>query len=314
MRAGEFADLSISTLERGRISVRAADMGDARAMRLKHACLWAGLAVVAIAAPAQAADLDRGVIRERVGVPVPAPIPVADQFRWYVRADIGIGLGQEPDVTERGLVYGNPADPSSPPLGISSAWFNKDFDTFFTGGAGVGLYITPRLRGDITVDARSQNDIKVDQFGSYTSAANNNVNFHTWEQTQVHDFVTLANLYWDLTPRGTGITPYIGVGAGFAVRSLDRRHITNEDTDGDGVRDDNSWSGQSKSHQVAPAAAAMAGIAWDLSPGTVVDISYRFTWLGSVDMSTPLNGASSRITIGDTFDHEIRAGLRWNVW
>lgn len=288
-------------------------------MRLTRACLWASLACLAMTPPAQAADWDRGSIKDRRGVPVPAPVPITEHFRWYVRADIGVGLGDEPDVTENGLLYG--ANDSIAPFGIGSAWFNKDFDTFFTGGVGVGLYFTPRLRGDITVDARTANDIKVDQDYSYTQfnlatglPTGFTVNGHTWEQTQVRGVVTLANLYWDLTPRGAGLTPYIGVGGGFVVRSLDRRHFTSEDTNGDGV-DDNAWSGQSKAHQVAPAAAAMAGLAWSLSPGTVVDIGYRFTWLGSVDMSTALtNGARSRITIGDTTDHEIRAGLRWNVW
>jgi opacity protein-like surface antigen len=290
-------------------------------MRLKRTLLWLALACLAMAAPAHAADWDRGSIKDRGGVPVPAPIPVTEHFRWYVRADIGIGLGEAPDVTESGLLYGE-AD-SIAPFGIGSTWFNKDFDTFFTGGAGVGLYFTPHLRGDITVDARSANDVKVDQDFSYTQydvatgvVTGNTVTGHTWEQTQVRGVVTLANLYWDLMPRGAGLTPYVGVGAGFVVRSMDRRHFSSQETvDGTGaVVGATSWSGQSKAHQVAPAAAAMAGLAWSLSPGTVIDIGYRFTWLGSVDMSTPINGYNSRITIGDSIDHEIRAGLRWNVW
>jgi opacity protein-like surface antigen len=264
--------------------------------------------------PANAADWNNSV-KDRRSIPVPAPIPVVEDFRWYVRADIGFGLGQEADVSENGLLYGVPLDPSVPPFGMSSAWFNKDFDTFFTGGVGVGAYLTPRLRTDLTVDARTASDIKVDQTGTYTTGGGN-VTFHTWEKTEVRNTVTLANLYVDLSQRGSGLTPYIGAGVGFVVRSMDRRHITDEDTNGDTVVD-RTFTGSGKAHQVAFAAAAMAGLAWSISPNTVLDLNYRFMWLGPVDMSTTINGLAgpnSRLSVGDSFDHQFRAGLRWNVW
>jgi opacity protein-like surface antigen len=220
-------------------------------------------------------------------------------------------------VSENGLLYGVPLDPSVPPFGMSSAWFNKDFDTFFTGGIGVGAYLTPRLRADLTVDARTANDIKVDQTSTYNTGGGATIGIQTWEQTQVRNVVTLANLYVDLSQRGSGLTPYLGAGVGFVVRSMDRRHITNEDTDLDGNYDNGTFSGESKAHQVSFAAAAMAGVAWSISPNTVLDFNYRFMWLGPVDMSTTINGLAgpnSRLSIGDSFDHQFRAGLRWNVW
>jgi opacity protein-like surface antigen len=62
----------------------------------------------------------------------------------------------------------------------------------------------------------------------------------------------------------------------------------------------------------------MAGLAWSLTPGTIVDINYRFTWMGSAETTTSIsNGTdtySSQLKIGDSFDHQLRAGLRWNVW
>jgi opacity protein-like surface antigen len=257
---------------------------------------------------------------------VPAPRPVPETFKWYVRADIGLGLQQAPSLSEEGLLFGdeNGVVIGNPgPLEMESAWFNDDFDTFFMGGVGVGMYLSPRWRGDITVDARTATNADAD--GSYRyqliAPPGNFVEGSVRERTEVRNTVTFANLYLDLSQRGSGVTPYIGVGVGFAVRSIDRDHTTTEIVeDGGGVLvgPGNTFTGQGKAHQVAPAAAVMAGLAYSVSPGTVIDLSYRFTWVGSVDASTRISNGfdtyNSRLTIGDSFDHQIRAGLRWNVW
>lgn len=286
-------------------------------MQLKRVVLGLALACGAALSPAQAADYVRGPATYR-SVPVPAPIPVPETFRWYVRADIGIGLGQEPSINERGLVYGEdtPFDAVTP-FGMSSTWFNGDFDTFFIGGVGAGIYLTPRFRADVTVDARTKADVTANQTGAYAALpAPNTVLFNTQDKTEVRAVVTLANLYWDLSQRGSGITPYVGAGFGFAVRSMDRMNETTEVLV-DGVGNPlaaRTWGGQDKAHQVAPAAAVMAGLSYDISPGTILDVNYRFMWMGGVDMSTRINGYNSRLNIGDSIDHQIRAGLRWNVW
>ena len=261
---------------------------------------------------------------------VPAPAPVPETFKWYVRADLGLGLQHGLSISERGLLYGDDGgipmgDPAVTPFGMSSSWFNDDFDTFFVGGVGVGMYLSPRWRGDITVDARTAT--KGDAEGAYSYVAwsggvptTDTVRGTVRENIDVRNTVALANLYYDLSQRGSGVTPYIGAGFGFAVRSIDREHLTTEVIDDGigGLTPGNTYSGQGKAHQVAPAAAVMAGLAYSVSPGTVIDLSYRFTWIGSVDMSTRISNGTdtyqSRLTIGDSFDHQIRAGLRWNVW
>ena len=284
-------------------------------MTVKRTLLGLGLVCLAVmSSPATAADWTRGASNAYRSMYVPAPRPIPETFKWYIRADLGVGLGSEPDVSENGLQYGGGSPfEAAAPFGMSSSWFNGDFDTFLTGGVGIGMYLTPRFRADITVDARTKGDFKVNHSDSYASVNPAGVvNFTTSEQTEVRGAVTLANLYWDLTQRGSGITPYVGAGVGFVVRSIDRRHTTTEDDVGGGGPF--TWGGQDKAHQVAPAAAAMAGLAYSVTPGTVIDINYRFTWLGGVDMSTNINAYNSRLTIGDSIDHQIRAGLRWNVW
>lgn len=297
---------------------------------MKRAFLGLGLAcLAAVSSPATAADWTRGANTAYRDMYVPAPRPVPETFKWYVRADIGMGLQQGLSISENGVLYGQNGgvplgDPLETPFGMNSAWFNDDFDTFFVGGVGIGMYLSPRWRGDITVDARTATS--GDAEGSYR--------YEIWapgptgtfmegtvrENVDVRNTVTLANLYYDLSQRGSGLTPYIGAGVGFAVRSIDREHITTQVID-DGTPppiNQAGYSGSGKAHQIAPAAAVMAGFAYSVSPGTVIDVGYRFTWIGDVDMSMRVTRGTdtyqSRLTIGDSFDHQIRAGLRWNVW
>lgn len=296
-------------------------------MALKRAILGLGLAcLAAVSSPAIAADWTRGANNAYRSMYVPAPRPVPETFKWYLRADIGMGLQHDLSISENGLLYGDTAaTEAAAPFGMSSSWFNDDFDTFFVGGVGVGMYFSPRWRGDITVDARTATSADADAVNSFAqfsggAATGDTVRQTIRENTDVRNTVALANLYYDLSQRGSGVTPYIGAGFGFAVRSIDRDHLTTEVID-DGTppaTPDQTYSGTGKAHQVAPAAAVMAGLAYSVSPGTVIDLSYRFTWIGSVDMSTRIANATdsylSRLTIGDSFDHQIRAGLRWNVW
>ena len=146
------------------------------------------------------------------------------------------------------------------------------------------------------------------------------------DHTDVRDTLVLANLYMDLAERGSRFVPYVGVGAGIAVRNVEREHLTTETltnlTDplnpvNEGSR---SFAGKGKAHQVAPAAAVTAGLAYTLSPGMVIDVNYRFAYLGQVDFTNNIEGSGSntpllsRMTIGDNYEHALRAGLRWNVW
>lgn len=296
-------------------------------MRLTTLGLAAGLALAATTPAAQAADLDgRGSLKDR-GVLVPAPIPVADTFKWYLRADVGMGLYTGGDPSAKGDIYGLDREPTDgPAFGIQSAWFNNGFDTFAMGGIGAGAYLGPRLRADVTVDARTKNNVDMD--GSYgyqrdlTLSGGNIQRVYglSHERSEVHDTAALFNLYWDFTERGSRFVPYIGAGVGFAVRTIDRWHTTDERLIDEtnplapallGVRE---FSGKSKAHQVSLAAAAQAGFAYTLNQGMVLDFSYRFAYLGAVDTATPINNVQSRLTIGDTFEHALRAGVRWNVW
>jgi opacity protein-like surface antigen len=258
---------------------------------------------------------------------VPAPAPVPETFNWYIRADIGVGF-TDGSATDKGT-FGNGGGGAldndfwaATPERIN--WFDSKSDPFFQGGIGFGKYISPRFRMDVTIDAKTAD--KYGGSGTFTynqvspppalAPTGDTVTVTGVDRIDVIDGVGLINAYLDLVPRGY-LTPYVGLGAGFAVRYIDRTHDSVEEVTGGGSTRD--WSGSNKDTKFAPAVSATAGIAWAMSPGTIFDINYRYTYIGSVDTSMAIaatDGSTvrSKITIDESHQHVIRAGLRWNIW
>ena len=255
---------------------------------------------------------------------VPAPAPVPETFSWYIRADIGVGITSG-DTTDKGS-YGNGPGLASEfwsatPERIN--WFDSSSDPFFQGGIGFGKYITPRFRMDATIDFKTAD--KYGGSGAFTYdqvtmpgsvPTGSTVTVTGIDRVDVIDGVTLINAYLDLVPRGQ-FTPYVGFGAGFATRIIDRTHHSDEEVSGGGTL--RTWDGANKDTQFAPAVSATAGIAWAISPGTILDINYRYTYIGSVDTSMQIAASDgsttrSKITVSESHQQAIRAGLRWNIW
>lgn len=264
------------------------------------------------------------------GIPVPAPIPVMEHFRWYLRADMGLGLLGGGAPSETGLIIGAQDATgvgAQTPFGTSSSWFTDDFNTFVSGGVGVGMYLTPHLRGDLTVEARTKSDVIGDGAYSYAQWAHTipvpgptgtRVDGSLQDKTEVRDTTTMINLYYDFKDRG-GFTPYIGAGVGVAVRTLQRTSTLTEtlyDVTGPipvltGTR---TLTGTGKAHVPALAAALTLGASYALHPGMVLDFNYRYMYTGEGDVKGRVGGQPTTLTVGETHEHALRAGLRINVW
>ena len=61
----------------------------------------------------------------------------------------------------------------------------------------------------------------------------------------------------------------------------------------------------------------MAGVSFSWNHGWVVDVGYRGLYMDGGDFSMPLIGAPanpSRLEIGSQWEHQVRVGLRANLW
>ena len=228
-------------------------------------------------------------------IPVPAPMPVEESFSHYLRADFGWGFAGEPSVSESGADAG--------PLATGRS---VDTSDVFYGSIGAGTYWTPRFRTDVTLDFRGTQDVDAtttyDDGGTLGTAR---------DTVQLRGTVGLFNAYWDLAPRGS-FTPYVGAGVGFVYNQINRRYSAIEDVS---LAIDQQGSGSANNFGLA--AALMAGASFSWSHGWALDIGYRALFMDGGDITIPLTGGSatpSRLDIGSQWEHQIRVGLRANIW
>lgn len=150
------------------------------------------------------------------------------------------------------------------------------------GGLGAGIK-SEWLRTDFTIDVATP--MKYEAAPGGTSA-------------KVSAATFMFNGYLDL---GTwySATPYIGAGAGTArLRVSDYTSTAMPPFTGDGAR--TKWTF---------AWAGMAGVAYAISPNTMIDVGYRYINFG--DASTGSDAFGS-VTLKQIAAHEVRVGLRWS--
>lgn len=292
-------------------------------------------AAVAVATPATAADMKGEYGARTVGaypaVPVPAPIPVPDTFNWYIRGDAGYALSSDGKVSASG----------GPQVTIMDS---ADRDGPYYGGIGFGRYITPSLRAEFGMELRNQQTIAKPgtyRFESQTQVLGvpNSIDTHTFEAdrrdtTNLGSHTFMANLYYDLKT-GTRFTPYVGAGAGLSLAVLKRRFSELADcvstvnsvagasldpfgnpTCSGSHAGYNAVGGSKVENRWGPALALMAGTAVELAPGVSLDAGYRFIWQAnqpSITMGS-VNGDQSKVSVGNRSDHELRMGVRWDIW
>lgn len=225
---------------------------------MRHALLAAALSL-AVAAPAVAAELPPAPMLD------PEPGMLASGEGFYLRGDVGYAMPIDPSLSIGGLGY-----------------IGERLDRNATFGLGLG-YDFGWLRADVTGDVFAERGLSASAPGLAATA-------------KVNSVAVLANLYADL---GTwsGITPYVGAGAGFAVNRLGsvRETVTATGADiayGGGTRTGFAW-------------ALMAGAAIDITTSLKFDIGYRFADLGKA------RAAGGAVRVGDLRSHEVRFGLRY---
>ncbi|GJM02203.1 MAG: outer surface protein [Rhodomicrobium sp.] len=198
----------------------------------------------------------------------------APQERWYLRGDIGIGVSADGTVSDTIIEQG-----------LASPFINQDFDDGWSLGGGIGYYLMRGIRMDATLDYR----MGMDAYGLLPPPATPPLAEFTGE---VDTLVGLANFYYDFD-MGHRITPYVGVGLGFA-----HHRISGDDADDS----DTSF-----------AWALMAGVDIDLRDRWKLDIGYRYLDMGDAQFDDKKNGTPAKdFVLDDLESHEIRVGLRYS--
>jgi opacity protein-like surface antigen len=303
-----------------------------------NVCAVSVIALGAACNPAFAADWNNGAGslkdpggRAAVAVPAPMPIPESHGTGWYLRGDIGIGRGGSRDISEGGQSYGvTGADflmtAPTAPFGSSPSWFNNDGKTLLNYGVGLGYHWSPNFRTDVTLDRR--NPDKYTGRGTYTYdyqtvslASDTRVVGMVSDDTTVKSGTMLLNGYYDLGSR-YGVTPYIGAGIGLALLTVNRdAGVVEASCDLTAVPDCHPASadylaktgGSASTNAFTFAAMATAGVSYSLTRNTAIDVNYRYLHINGTDISTTVNGQNSKVTIGNIGDHQLRAGLRWDI-
>ena len=298
-------------------------------------CLAAG------SLPANAGDWNNGAgslkDRGQAVVPVPAPYPVYDgPSGWYLRIDAGLGRESNHKGKESGLVYGagNGSDSFSTTgdgFRSSSNWFSDSSDVTANYGIGVGYIWARNWRSDVTLDRRStteykmrgtyqyqQNVVNIPGPPDYSPVPNVVVNGVTSDNTDLKSGVLLFNTYYDWANH-SAFTPYIGLGIGLAYVDMQRQHTTSE-TECDvsvpaapACTNRAGWSGSTSEAKILWAGSAQVGFSYAFTDVTSLDINYRFLYIPSANIDATVNGYQSRITTSEIAEHQLRAGLRWNI-
>lgn len=226
--------------------------------RILLACV-AALALTGAAAAADKADAEMEAMMASLGKPgdfsLSAPAVSEDApSGWYLRADLGYLAASGAGLSYGGLPTG---------LDLSGSGWSL--------GGGIGYRFASFLRGEVSLDYLSLGSASLSPLGPGVGASAT---------------VGLASLYWDIITLA-GFTPYLSIGAGFAIDTLDAPAALRPAG--------NAWEF---------AWSAGAGVSWAMSTSLSLDLGYRYLDLGSPSYAGGLSLTGSAA-------HEVRFGLRY---
>jgi opacity protein-like surface antigen len=226
-------------------------------------------------------------------MPQPQPVyqPVVAEpccsSAWYLRGDVGIGLGNTFDITYL---------PSPPDVGNGFQFTQHSAEDTAFFDVGAGYEVNNWLRLDATATYR--NSMQINAHGFYAPTTGDNY------QGFVKSWVFLANAYVDL---GTWdcITPFIGAGVGTAFNQMANLQDTGIGTTGAGFgRNSTNWS---------LAYAFYAGLDYAVTRNFSVELAYRYLNYGSVTDTIDCVGGCSpdSYKFSNLSSNDIMLGMRW---
>jgi opacity protein-like surface antigen len=223
----------------------------------------------------------------------------AEEFTtWYLRGDIGM-TNQRVKKLENKLIPANANHVSA------------DFDSSMLFGLGVGFQFNNWLRFDVTGEYRGKSDFTgLDIIGSGTNRITDEY------RAKKDEWLFLANAYADL---GTWwcLTPFVGAGIGFArVTVSDFTDICTTCQSGSPPVSAPGVAFADTASQWNFAYALHAGLAFQASNNTTIELAYRYVSLGdgiTGDTITYLGGnkINNPTTFKDITSHDLKLGVRF---
>jgi opacity protein-like surface antigen len=238
--------------------------------------------------------------------PPPLRGPVEEPVGFYLRGDLGVGID----------TISNLSSEITPGFVVP----DRRFDGYNLGdsavfGIGIGYKFNNWFRGDVTAEYRSSSQYNA--IGSYDSTqfggtCSNNLAVSgrctDLYSGHVESVVVLANIYADI---GTwyGVTPYVGAGLGVANIRFGSV-VDQEIGDTGGGYSLPTW-------HTNFAWAAMAGLAYHVSPNLILEMGWRYLDQGNIVTNSiicqPL-GASAcpqEIQHMHLSANDLHLGMRW---
>ena len=204
-------------------------------------------------------------------LPPPAPeVEVADHASsscLYVRADVGGAFHERPSVTKEAIGPGGG-------LGGGLSAIGETIEDTALFEVGVGCQLLETFRVEVVVGTRLKQSLS-DSFNSLDAS--------------LHSSSAFLNFTYDITNYG-GWTPYIGAGVGVGYHRI--RDVVAPIDSSSGDEFDFAWN-------------IHAGVSYDLTPQTKVDLGYRLADLGRAK-----SGGAIPMFVDDLVTHEFKIGIR----
>lgn len=228
---------------------------------------------------------------------------------WYLRGDVGVGLGLRGARNAIPLAYAAPGGITP----VDAAIARARIDHGWSAGGGVGYRIGPSLRVDVTATALSGvrlHGVGVDD--AFASGVSRSVGHYS---AGTRSNVALANVYWDIL-NWNGLTPYVGAGVGVAWNRLYR--VSRFEQAQPLAPATDMIAARHGSHSSA-AFALYAGLAYEIAPGVSADLGYRYMRLGNANSGRAICddsfacAAATPLRVKTLESHEVTLGVRWEL-
>lgn len=277
--------------------------------------LLASLTALASTA-AVAADYDPPLVIEQEMPIYEEVVPVEIGTGWYLRGDIGYAVARSTAGPFTFRTFDMPMGNYATTV-MDSTRYPGGFDV----GVGFGYRVTDWFRADVMLERFSSTISGNAALGTPCLGQLPGTTCNQGFNSNMTGYSLMANAFVDL---GTvaRFTPYVGVGAGLVRANWKEATVTDSCVPGALAclppAAPETLSGATSYHF---SYAAMAGVAYDISKNLKLDVGYRFR---GVTGSAGSNGFSAReqaqgaagtkVTVPGFVNHEIRVGLRYELW